>query len=473
MITLKTNKSITKTCFVILATACLFFFPDMLVLAQIQKNATRSKPNVIIILTDDMGFSDISSFGGNFVPTPNIDRITRSGMKLTQYYSAAPICSPSRAGMLTGMNPARWNFSTYLDNKKHNKDAEQADFLDPSAPSMARVFKNAGYATGHFGKWHMGGGRDVKNAPGFENYGIDEHASTYESPDPDPLITATDWIWSPEDSIKRWDRTKYFVDKTLDFMQRHRGQPCFVNLWPDDVHTPWVPRAGEEYAGKFPMNPEEEKAFKLVLKEYDVQMGRLLDGLKQMGLDKNTIIIFTSDNGPLPSFKGSRAAGLRGSKLSLYEGGIRMPFAISWPDHIKASLVDDKSEVSATDLMPTLTAMAGVRMPDGYKGDGMDRSGVFYGKPSLRKKDMFWEYGRNDIAFKYPKGRDKSPNLAVRSGEWKLLMNRDGSDVQLFNIIKDRNEISNVASKYPETVSKLKSKLLAWCKSLPKLDSLQ
>jgi arylsulfatase A-like enzyme len=333
------------------------------------KKAAADRPNIIIILTDDMGFSDVACFGGNFVPTPNIDRIAKNGRKFTQYYSAAPICSPSRVGMLTGMNPARWNFSTYLDNRKHNKNAEQADFLDPSAPSIARIFKNAGYATGHFGKWHMGGGRDVKNAPGFENYGIDEHNSTYESPDPDPLLTATNWIWSDKDSIKRWDRTKYFVDKTLAFMQKHKGQPCFVNFWPDDVHTPWVPRKETEYTGKYPMNPEEEAAFKLVLKEYDVQIGRLLDGLKAMGLDKNTIVIFTSDNGPLPSFRGSRAMGLRGSKLSLYEGGTRMPFIIQWPGHVPAGTIDESSELSSTDLLPTLTKFAGISLPASYKGE--------------------------------------------------------------------------------------------------------
>lgn len=428
-----------------------------------------NRPNIIFILTDDMGFSDIGCFGGQFVPTPNIDRLAKSGRKFTQYYSAAPICSPSRAGLLTGMYPGRWNFSTYLDNKKHNRNAEQADFLDPSAPSIARFFKNAGYATGHFGKWHMGGGRDVKNAPGFEQYGFDEHASTYESPDPDPIITATNWIWSDKDSIKRWDRTKYFVDKTLDFLSRHKGQPCFVNLWPDDVHTPWVPRVEHEYSGKFPMNPEEEAAFKLVLKEYDLQIGRLMDGLKRLGIEKNTIIIFTSDNGPLPSFKGSRAAGLRGTKLSLYEGGTRMPFIISWPGHIQAGTADGSSMITGVDMVPSLAKLGKVSLPGDYPGDGIDRSAVLLGKPALRGRDMFWEYGRNNIAFKYPGGRDRSPNLAVRSGEWKLIMNSDGSDIQLFNIVKDKSETTNVAEHEPAIVAKLKDKLLKWWASLPKL----
>ena len=431
--------------------------------------ATDSRPNIIYILTDDMGYSDVGCFGGSFVPTPNIDRLAASGRRFTNFYSAAPICSPSRAGIITGNYPARWNFSTYLDNRKHNRNAQQADYLEPDAPTIARFFKNAGYATGHFGKWHLGGGRDVTNAPGFEKYGFDEHVSTYESPDPDPLITATNWIWSEKDSIKRWDRTKYFVDKTLAFLQKHKGQLCFINLWPDDVHTPWVPRTETEYTRKFPMNPEEEAAFKLVLKEYDNQIGRLLDGLKNMGLDKNTIVIFTSDNGPLPSFRGSRAAGLRGSKLSLYEGGTRMPFIVSWPGHIKPGTTDETSVLSSLDILPSLTKIAGVKLPAAYHGDGKDRSGVLLGNPSARNMDMYWEYGRNNIAFNSPKGRDKSPNLAIRSGDWKLLMNNDGGDVQLYNIKNDKNETKDMAADFPKIAIELKSKLIKWWVSLPKL----
>ncbi|MCK7554974.1 sulfatase-like hydrolase/transferase [Chitinophaga sedimenti] len=427
------------------------------------------KPNVVIILTDDMGFSDIGCFGGNFVPTPHIDQMAKNGLKCTQYYSAAPICSPSRAGMLTGQYPGRWNFATYLDNKKHNRDAEQADYLDPKAPSIARIFKNAGYATGHFGKWHLGGGRDVKDAPGFDQYGVDEHNSTYESPDPDPLLTATNWIWSDKDSIKRWDRSKYFVDKALDFLQRHPDQPCFINLWPDDVHTPWVPRKDPESAAVYPANPEEEAAFKGVLKEYDVQIGRFLEGLKRLGLDKNTIVIFTSDNGPLPSFRGARAAGFRGTKLSLYEGGTRMPFIINWPGHIKAGVTDESSAINGTDLLPTLAAMAGVPLPAGYRGDGVDRSTVLLGRPSARRQDMYWEYGRNNVAYRFPRQRDKSPQLAVRSGDWKLLMNHDGSGVELYNIQQDKGETTNLAEKEAKLVNELKAKLTEWWEALPKL----
>lgn len=243
----------------------------------------------------------------------------------------------------------------------------------------------------------------------------------------------------------------------------------FVNLWPDDVHTPWVPHLGDDYTGSFPLNQEDEAAFKLVLKELDLQIGRLIAGLKQIGELENTIIIFTSDNGPMPSFRGSRTGGLRGSKLSLFEGGIRMPFIISWAGHIPAGGIDGNSELSSIDLLPSLAELAGVKIPDNYKGDGVDRSAVLRGTPSLRGKNMFWEYGRNEIAFKYPKTPNRSPNLAMRSGKWKLLMNNDESDVQLYDIVKDKNETTNLASENSEVTNRLRSELAKWWKSLPRL----
>ncbi|MEO7678750.1 MAG: sulfatase-like hydrolase/transferase, partial [Verrucomicrobiota bacterium] len=155
--------------------------------------AAGEKPNIIFILTDDMGYGDVGCYGGKFVPTPHIDRLATEGTRFTQFYVAAPVCSPSRTGFLTGNFPAHWKITNYLQTRAGNRASEQADFLDPKAPSIARTLKAAGYATGHFGKWHMGGGRDVTNAPLFREYGFDEHASTYESPEPDPNLTATNW----------------------------------------------------------------------------------------------------------------------------------------------------------------------------------------------------------------------------------------------------------------------------------------
>ena len=242
-------------------------------------NNAELPPNIIVVLTDDMGYGDIGIYGGKFIPTPNIDRMAEEGSRFNQYYSASPISSPSRCGLLTGMYPGKWHITTYLQGKAGNKAAEMADYLDPSAPTLPKVMKNAGYKTGHFGKWHLGGGRDVRNAPPFVAYGYDEYCSTYESPQPDSLLTATDWIWSPQDSVKRWNRTAYFVDKTLAFLERHRGEACLVNLWPDDMHTPWVGNFEQQQV--FPDGQESEKNFRVVLAEYDRQIGRLLREIKK------------------------------------------------------------------------------------------------------------------------------------------------------------------------------------------------
>lgn len=425
-------------------------------------------PNIIVILTDDMGYSDLSCNGGPY-PTPNIDRLATEGTRFTRYYSASPICSPSRVGMLTGMEPSKWNITTFEQTTEGNKAADQAPYLDPLAPTIARTLKKAGYATGHFGKWHMGGGRDVYFAPPFPAYGFDEHSSTYESPDPDPLLTATDWIWSPEDSIKRWERTSYFVDKTLDFLKRHKGEPCFVNLWPDDMHTPWVP--GKDQQDRFPEGANGEENFKLVLQEYDRQIGRLLDGLKALGIEENTIVIFTSDNGPLPTFGGRRSGHKRGSKLSLYEGGTGLPFIIRWPGHVAAGRVDTASVVSSLDIFPTLASITGAPMPSRFSFDGIDRKAVWLDHPSGRRKTLYWDYGSHgkQSAFNYPKGRDRSPNLAIRQGKWKLLINYDGSDMELYDLSRDPGELKNVAEAHKEVADSLKRKVILWRNNHPEL----
>jgi arylsulfatase A-like enzyme len=419
------------------------------------------RPNVILILTDDMGLGDVGCYGGKLVPTPNIDRLASEGIRYTQYYSVSPICSASRAGIITSMFPARWRITSFLQTREGNRGCEQADFLDPKAPALPRAMKAAGYATAHFGKWHLGGGRDVTDAPKFAAYGYDENAGTYESPEPCPDITATNWIWSMQDKVKRWERTGFFVDKTLDFLKRHKGQPCFVNLWPDDVHTPWVP---DENATK----GDTPKNLRPVLKEYDRQMGRLMEGLRQLGLESNTLVIFTSDNGPLPTFKGDRSGGFRGSKLSLYEGGIRMPFIVRWPGHAPAGKIDAQTVIAAVDLFPTICAITGAQLPSGAVSDGQNMAGAFTGTPLVRTGALFWEYGRNAQFFKYPaRVEDRSPNVALREGRWKLLVNADGSGVELYDLASDPAETTNVAAKHADIAKRLADAALGWRKSLP------
>jgi arylsulfatase A-like enzyme len=417
-------------------------------------------PSIVFILTDDMGYGDVGCNGGTFVPTPNIDRLAGEGIRFTQFSVAAPLCSPSRAALTTGMFPARWRLTSFLQTRAGNRACEQVDFLDPRAPSVARTLKAAGYATGHFGKWHMGGGRDVTNAPPITAYGFDEYASTWESPDPHPDITASDWIWSPRDKVKRWDRTGFFVDKALDFLRRHKDRPCYVNIWPDDMHTPWVP-ADDAPEGDTPEN------FRRVLAEYDRQVGRLLDGLRELGIENRTVVVFTSDNGPLPTFQGKRAGGMRGSKFGLYEGGIREPFIVRWPGRVPAGRVDAQTVTSAVDFFPSVCAIAGVKMPGDAACDGEDVSAAWLGRPLVRTRPLFWEYGRNGKGFKFPAGRDRSPNVAMREGSWKLLVNADGSRAELYDLSVDPAEADNLAGKHPDVARRLTGEALKWRKSLP------
>ena len=427
--------------------------------------AENSRPHIIVILVDDLGRGDLGCYGGKIAPTPNIDRLAAEGTRFTQYYAPAPICSPSRAGLLTGQHPARWRITSFLQTKNGNRGCEQADFLDPQAPSLPRALRTAGYATAHVGKWHLGGGRDVRDAPKFSAYGYDEGVGTYESPEPHPDITGTNWIWSAQDRVKRWDRTAFFVDKTLDFLRRKKGaQPCFVNLWLDDPHTPWVPGADA------PKGDTLEN-LRAVLTENDRQIGRLLDGLRELGIDRETLVIFASDNGPLPTFGGARNAGLRASKLSLYEGGIRMPFLVRWPGKVQAGRVDTETVLSALDIFPTIAAISGANSAEetGAKFDGQDMSAALRGNASPdRIAPLYWEYGRNERRFRYPKAPgDRSPNLAIRSGGWKLLVNADGRNAELYDVVSDVGEKNNVIAAQPQIAQRLTTQVLEWRNSLP------
>ncbi len=416
------------------------------------------QPNIIMIYVDDMGVGDLSCYGSKEFSTPNIDRMAENGIRFNQYYTAAPVSSPSRTGLTTGMFPLRWDINTYLSFKKHNDQHNQDDFLESSAPSMGRAFQNAGYATAHIGKWHMGGGRDVYDAPQITKYGFDEYVSTYESPDPDTLLTATNWIWSDQDSILRWERTAYFVDKTLDFIKRNTDKPYFINLWPDDMHDPWIPNA--DYMGKKKLYTSK-KAFELVLIDFDKEMGRLLDELEAMGELDNTMIVFTSDNGPLPTYEQSRTNGFRGQKISLLEGGIRMPMIVHYPAMVKPGQVDDESVLCAVDFYPTLCAIAGIPTEENVDFDGINVAGALLGQKTLdRQEPLFWEYGQgNDIILK---SMHRSPHLGVRKGDYKLLVNNDGSYVQLYNIVDDPFEYKNLINEKPELAAELKKLALNW-----------
>ena len=434
------------------------------------------RPNVLVIFVDDLGWGDLACYGGAGVPTPNIDGLAREGLRLTQFYTASPICSASRCGLLTGQFPARWRITSYLQTRAGNRACEQADFLDPRAPAYVRAFHSAGYATTHIGKWHLGGGRDVTDAPKFAAYGYDIGMGAYESPEPAAPLGLKSQPWGRHvepQQVARYDRTRWMVDATLEFAKRYKSQPWLINLWLDDVHTPYRPSdEQDERAGEGTGTRE----YRAVLEETDRQIGRLLEGLGSLRLDANTLVILAGDNGPEPSFDRKRTAGLRGMKWSLYEGGIRTPFIIRWPAVVPADRVNANTVIGAVDMFPTLCELAGVLPPEGIQFDGEDMSAAFRGGQPQRSRPLFWEYGRKLSlptteslrAFPYPDEPDaKSPNVAVREGDWKLLLNADGSGAELYNLANDRNETHNAAAEQSERANRLARLALAWRRSLP------
>jgi arylsulfatase A-like enzyme len=427
------------------------------------------RPNVVIVLVDDFGWGDPACYGNAAVKTPNMDRLAAEGVRFTQGYVAAPICSPSRCGIITGQFPARWKITSFLQTKAGNKACEMADYLDPKAPSLPRVLKDAGYATAHVGKWHLGGGRDVTDAPMFKEYGYDLGLGTYESPEPAAPLGLKTTPWGPQDKLEpqqvpRHERTRWMIDQTLAFLKKNAGTPCFVNLWLDDTHTPFVPSEEQTKAVRVAGEPEQRTRYRAVLAALDVQIGRLLDGLK----GTNTLVLFLGDNGASQPFARERCGGLRGQKLSLYEGGVRVPFVAWWPAQVKGGVVNDRTVIASIDFLPTLVAVCGAKLPPGYVGDGEDMTAAVRGETPARTKPLFWEYGRNNTSFAYPQdAKHRSPNVAVRDGDWKLLVNADGTGTELYDLAADHKETRNLAADKPDVAKRLTDKALAWRKSLP------
>jgi len=448
-----------------------------LLLLTVHSQATAAtKPNVIMVFTDDMGYSDISSFADVDlqVTTPNIDRLATEGTKFTHFYVSMPICTPSRAAVLSGRFAPETCMTNFLEFRDQNSGSDQNDYMEPRLSYLPKSFQQAGYATGHIGKWHLGGGRDVDNAPSIRRYGYDEAYSTWESPNPDPLLGVKNTPWSTTTEpgqVVRHRRTEYMVDKTLDFLQRHQDQPCFITLWPDDLHTPFRPSAAmiAKYGGD-PTNDTLRANFYGVLEEYDRQIGRLLDGLAAQGIANDTIIFFTGDNGPAPDYGRDRTNGMNGNKLSLYEGGIRQPFLIRWPGHIPAGATNSQTVLHAVDLLPTLCGLAGIPMhaEGAANTDGENLAAAMLGSTPTRTKPLYWEYGRTaEVPRPGVNDVDRSPILATREGDYMLLLNPDGTETELYNVRTDPRQDTNIADSMPALVTSMKTKVFAWHSQLP------
>lgn len=461
--------------------ACLFFLPGIM---RCSAQQSDTHPNIIFIYIDDMGYADLSCYGNTEMQTPNIDRLAKEGIKFTDFYVSSPVCSPSRAGVITGQYPARNKIYGYIDSRWKNEQREMANWLDPNVPTIAKAMKKAGYATAHIGKWHLGGGRDIGNAPLPETYGYDKTLVAFEGLGNRVLIRNSDDLNAASAKLGQghitwvdhdWQKTPLFVDTTIAFIQQHSQQPFYVELWLNDVHDPFEPRPDLMTKFKKFANDKYKQQYFATLYAVDEQVGRLLDMLDKTGLAKNTIVILSSDNGPTDwpryyrddySPPGS-VAFFRGRKWSLYEGGIREPLLIRWPDRIQKGSVDSATITCNIDLLPTLCKLANATLP-GDKLDGEDMSKAWLGHPQQRKENLMWVYGFNNSFLKPANPRYQSPDLAIREGQWKLLVNDNGSHVELYNLKEDIAESENVAAKNPEVAKRLSEKVINWWKIIKK-----
>ncbi len=462
----------------------IFIWLSLLQTSQIfaANKKPSEQPNIVMVFIDDMGWGDLGCYGNPDIKTPNIDNLAAGGIRFEQFYVASPICSPSRVAVTTGQFPARHKINSYLNSRARNAARGMANFLDPDVPAIARTFQKAGYATAHFGKWHMGGGRDVDDAPLPQAYGFSESLVSFEGLG-DRILQAKNHGLSSQSAklghgkityVEKHKNTETYVNRSINFIERNQEKPFYVHLWLNDVHDPFRPTQLQlDKFKQFSKNKYLQQYY-AVMHEMDCQLGRLFDRIRTLNCHKNTIIVVCADNGPTawPRYKREGfdapgwTGGLRGRKWSLYEGGIREPLIVSWPGTIRPGQVDRTSLINAVDFFPTFCSLAGISPPE-VDWDGINFKQALLKKPIVRKIPMYWEYGRNASYLRPAEEQDRSPVLAVRQDQWKLLMNADGSDIQLYNLVLENDEKNNLAQKYPEVTRSLSRQLIQWKDSLP------
>jgi arylsulfatase A-like enzyme len=421
----------------------------------------RPKPNIVFIFADDWGWGDLSCHGNTWLETPNLDRLASEGINFAQFNVLNPVCSPSRAAVMTGHYPARYCIHQHFAAPEQNRQRAMPDWLDPKAPSLPRLLKQAGYRTGHFGKWHLTN-RETYGAPPPEAYGYDE-AKVFNG--------GAEWPSAPVHAA---------ADDTVAFIKANAGRPFFLNVWLHESHTPHVPTP--ESVERWKHLDEQQRIYAAVITDGDNAVGRILDALRETGVEGNTLVMFSSDNGPESTGPRKRpaardehtalvghdtwcsmgeTAGLRGRKRSLFEGGVRVPFLVRWPGHAPAGLRNDATVLTAVDLLPTLCAAAGIDPPAGYRSDGENLLAAFNGKPVTRTRPIFWQW-------KGAGGEpDRWPRLAVREGDWKLVIAEQPRRAELYRLSEDRGEERDVADEHPGIVARLSAMVTEWAATLP------
>ena len=424
------------------------------------------RPNILFIFADDWGWGDLSCHGHPYVKTPNIDRLAAEGTDFTRFTVASGVCSPSRTAVVTGHFPARYNINGHFAWVPSNAERGMPDWLDLEAPFLPRMLKAGGYATAHYGKWHLANNM-IPDSPLPGEYGYDDYGA---------FNCAGEQMPVHEDA----DNAIAFIEQS-----HQAGKPFFINLWIHEPHTPFhtVPK----YRWRFQELDEADNIYASVLSHADDRIGEVLDALDRLGITDNTLVIFSSDNGParaarptglslmhdtatgagygIGAAKGT-TGGRKGYKASLFEGGIGVPFIVRWPGQVPAGAVDAVSLISAVDLLPTFCEAAGVELPVGYEPDGLSQLAVLKGEPApVREKPLFWKH---DSPWPAPAhSPDHWVSYVIVDQKWKLLANQDSSHVELYNIAADPFEANDLKPQHPEVVRELLGQLATWKATLP------
>ena len=452
-----------------MARCALCLFSSLLFLLGVLKTSAASaeeQPNIIFIFADDWGWGDLSCHGHPYVKTPNIDRLAREGTDFHRFTVASGVCSPSRTAVMTGHFPARYNINGHFAWVEQNARRNMPDWLNPAAPLLPRMLQQAGYLTGHFGKWHLANDM-IPDSPLPSEYGYDKYGA---------FNCAGEQMPVHED-----------VNQAIAFIEEAGKQrkPFFINLWMHEPHTPF--HVFPKYRWWFQDLDEADNIYAATLAHADDRIGELLDVLDENGLTEKTLVIFSSDNGPARAARPTEldlsydtatgagfgigaskgiTGGRKGYKAALFEGGICVPCIARWPGTIPAGIVDNQTRISAVDILPTFCEFAGATMPEGYVPDGISQVTALCGKPTpVRKKSLFWKMSSPWPA---PKSRQFHwGSYAVVDGPWKLIGNVDLSHVELYDITHDQKESTDCSAEHSEVVGVLKTKILQWQQTLP------
>jgi len=434
--------------------------------------AADDRPNLILLLADDMGWHDASCFGDAAVATPHIDALAEAGMKWTQFYAASAVCTPTRVSVLTGRYPLRF------DVRRHFRDRDR--FLPTSATTIAELLRGAGYATAHIGKWHLGGlhvddeGRRKTNQPGPAQHGFEFYQTQIEQQPLRGTMGRERRLFREGGTVLIRDGevvgnsdpaySKHFTDINGDTAVRKirefhaAGRPFFLNVWWLVPHKPYEPAPEPHWSNTAEAGiTDDQHRFRSMMAHMDAKIGEITRTLRELGIFENTLIAFLSDNGA--AFEG-RIGPLKGGKTDLHEGGIRVPALFSWPERIPGGRVTDAMGHS-NDLLPTFCAAAGVKPPPDGALDGIDLLPHLTADNPLseaRRGTLFWQLDLYRNLQRHTEKPKPYATEAVRRGPWKLLA-REAKPLALHHIGDDIGETRNLLDRHPERAEEMAAAL--------------